>query len=68
MKRFLEGKPDFPKSGKSGYVHPTKVRDMLERSVYARCLEAPNWGVTLCKGHHEADCVEKLFLDCAVID
>ena len=54
VKRFLEGKPDFPKSGKSGYVHPTKVRDMLERSVYAGCVEAPNWGVTLRKGHHEA--------------
>lgn len=53
VKRFLEGKPDFPKSGKSGYVHPSKVREMLERSVYAGCVEAPNWGVSLRKGHHE---------------
>lgn len=53
VKRFLEGKPDFPKSGPSGYVHPTKVKDMLERAVYAGCVEAPNWGVSVRRGHHE---------------
>ena len=53
VQRFLESKPDFPKSGKSGYVHPSKVKDMLQRSVYAGCVEAPNWGVSVRKGHHE---------------
>ncbi|WP_051487809.1 recombinase family protein [Roseivivax marinus] len=53
VKRFLEGKPDFPKSGPSGYVHPSRVKDMLERAVYAGCVEAPNWGVGLRRGHHQ---------------
>ncbi len=53
VKRFLERQPDFPKSGASGYVHPTKVKDMLQRAVYAGCVDAPDWGVTLRKGHHE---------------
>lgn len=53
VKRFLEGKPEFPKSGASGYVHPSKVKDMLMRAVYAGYVEAPVWGVSLRKGHHE---------------
>jgi DNA invertase Pin-like site-specific DNA recombinase len=42
VKRFLESKPDFPKSGASGYVHPSKVKDMLQRAVYAGYVEAPD--------------------------
>ncbi|MEM9099035.1 MAG: recombinase family protein [Pseudomonadota bacterium] len=53
VKRFLESKPAFPKSGPSGYVHPTKVKDILMRAVYAGYVEATDWGVGLCKGHHE---------------
>ncbi len=53
VKRFFESKPDFPKSGASGYVHPTKVKDMLQRSAYAGYVDAPDWGVSLRKGHHE---------------
>lgn len=53
VKRFLESKPDFPKSGSSGYVHPSKVKDILTRSVYAGYVEAPDWGVSLRKGYHE---------------
>ena len=53
VKRFLEGKPEFPKSGKSGYVHPSKVKAILQRSVYAGVVEAPCWGVSMRKGHHE---------------
>ena len=45
MKRFLESKPDFPKSGKTNYVHPSKVKDILQRPVYAGYVEAPEWGV-----------------------
>ena len=53
VKRFLESKPEFPKSGESGYVHPSKVKDILRRPVYAGYVEAPDWGVSLRKGHHE---------------
>lgn len=53
VKRYLEDQPAFPKSGKSGYVHPSKVKDMLQRAVYAGCVEAPDWGVALRKGYHE---------------
>ena len=53
VKRFLERQPDFPKSGASGYVHPSKVKDMLQRAVYAGCVEAPEWNVSLRKGQHE---------------
>ncbi|MEM8774969.1 MAG: recombinase family protein [Pseudomonadota bacterium] len=54
VKRFLESQPSFPTSGKSGYVHPSKVKDILQRAVYAGCVDAPDWGVSLRKGHHEA--------------
>ena len=53
VKRFLESKPDFPKSGKTHYVHPSKVKDILQRPVYAGYVDAPKWGVSLRKGHHE---------------
>ena len=53
VKRFLESQPAFPKSGDSGYVHPSKVKDMLMKPVYAGYIEAPNWDVSLRKGHHE---------------
>lgn len=35
VKRFFEARPEFPKSGKSGYVHPSKVKEMLQKPVYA---------------------------------
>ena len=54
VKRFLESQPAFPKSGASGYVHPSKVKDILQRAVYAGCVEAPDWGVSIRNGHHEA--------------
>lgn len=53
VKHFLESKPDFPKSGKNGYVHPTRVRDMLRRAIYAGYVEKREWGVGLHKGQHE---------------
>lgn len=52
VKRFFEAKPEFPKGGKSGYVHPSKVKEMLQKPVYAGYVDAPNWGVQLRKGHH----------------
>jgi len=53
VKRFLESQPDFPKSGPSGYVHPSKVKDILMKPIYAGYVSAPGWGVSLRKGHHE---------------
>jgi site-specific DNA recombinase len=53
VRRFLESKPEFPKSGTSGYVHPSKVKDMLMKPIYAGHVEAPSWNVSLRKGHHE---------------
>lgn len=44
IKRFLESKPDFPRSGKTNYVHPSTVKDILQRPVYAGYVEAPDWG------------------------
>jgi len=53
VKRFLESKPEFPKSGASGYVHPTRVKAMLQRPLYAGYVNATDWDVSLRKGHHE---------------
>jgi hypothetical protein len=33
VKRFLNAPPKFLKGGASGYVQPSKVRDMLQRVV-----------------------------------
>ncbi|MGD1924650.1 MAG: recombinase family protein [Paracoccaceae bacterium] len=44
---------EFPKSSRSGEVRQTKVREILERPTYAGYIEAPNWGVSLRKCHHE---------------
>jgi site-specific DNA recombinase len=54
VQRFFESKPNFPKSYADGRVRITKVREILERPTYAGFVEAPNWGVSLRKGHHEA--------------
>lgn len=53
MKRFFESKPEFPKSSKNRSVRITKVKEILERVTCAGCVENPNWGVSLRKGHHE---------------
>lgn len=52
VKRFLESRPEFPKAA-SEVVLNQNVTNILTRSVYAGFVEAPNWGVTLRKGHHE---------------
>ena len=54
VKRFLESKPEFPKSGVRGYVHLSKVKDILQQPVYAGMVEVSDWGVSMRKGHHEA--------------
>ena len=52
VKRWLEQQPAFPKSA-GGRVRNMEVTRLLSRSVYAGFVEAPNWGVSLRKGHHE---------------
>src|SRR5690606_11113605 len=52
VKRFLEDQPAFPRA-KNGVVLYQNVTNILVRSVYAGYVEAPNWGVSLRKGHHE---------------
>jgi site-specific DNA recombinase len=52
VKRFLETQPAFPKT-RSGIVRNQEVTRLLTRLVYAGYVEAPNWGISLRKGHHE---------------
>jgi site-specific DNA recombinase len=40
-------------TGSRGEVRFFKVTRMLQRKVYAGYVEAPQWGVSLRKGHHE---------------
>ena len=49
--RFLEAHPSFPSKGRP--IAQTKVKDHLERVLYAGYIEAPNWNVSRRKGHHE---------------
>ena len=53
VKRFLESKPEFPKDLPNGEIRFWKVTKLLKRSTYAGYVEAPNWGVSIRKGHHE---------------
>ncbi len=53
VKRFLEAQPAFPKS-REGIVRNQEVTRLLTRPVYAGYVEAPAWGVSLRKGHHDA--------------
>jgi len=52
VKRFLETQPAFPKT-RGGIVRNQEVTRLLTRPVYAGYVEAPAWGVSLRKGHHE---------------
>ncbi len=52
VKRFFEAQPAFPKNRK-GIVINQKVNDILTRPVYAGLVAAPNWGISVRKGHHE---------------
>ena len=53
VKRFLETKPEFPKDLPNGEIRFWKVTKLLQRATYAGYVEAPKWGVSLRKGHHE---------------
>ena len=53
VKRFLESRPEYPKELPNGEIRAQRVTDLLTRSVYTGYVEAPNWDVSLRKGHHE---------------
>jgi site-specific DNA recombinase len=52
VRRFLASHPEYPRD-RSGEVRAQRVTDLLKRPIYAGYVEAPDWGVTLRKGHHE---------------
>ena len=54
VKRFLERQPTFPKDLPGGEIRNQRIYELLTRVIYAGYVEAPNWGVSLRKGHHEA--------------
>ena len=51
--RFLEGMPEYPKSA-NGKIHFSRIKELIERPVYAGYIDAPNWDISLRKGRHEA--------------
>lgn len=53
VKRFLERQPSFPKDLPNGEIRNQRIADLLNRVVYAGYVEAPNWNVSLRKGHHD---------------
>ena len=53
IKRFLETQPAFPKDLPNGQIRQQKVSDLLNRVIYAGCIEHEDWGITRRKGHHE---------------
>ena len=53
VKRFLESQPDFPKDFADGTIRYEKVVRLFRRVHYAGYIEAPDWDVSLRKGHHE---------------
>jgi site-specific DNA recombinase len=52
LQRFLEANPLYPKDSNGG-IHSSRIRELLERPVYAGYIEAPNWNVSRRKGRHE---------------
>ena len=51
--RFLQDNPLFPKDS-TGIVRHQRVGILLAQCAYAGYVEAPNWGVSLRPGQHEA--------------
>ena len=53
VKRFLEGKPAFPKDTPAGEIRWQRVQRLLSHLTYAGYVEAPKWDVSARRGHHE---------------
>jgi site-specific DNA recombinase len=54
VKRFLDGKPEFPKDYNGTEVRFDRVTFLLKHTIYAGYIEKPEWNVPLTKGQHEA--------------
>ncbi len=52
VKHFLEKCAEFPRH-KNGEIHFQRVRQLLERSIYAGYITVKKWDIHLLKGHHE---------------
>ena len=53
VKRFLDTKPEFPKSYRETEVHFDKVKRMLTNVLYAGFLQFPKWGIPLTEAQHD---------------
>ena len=53
VKRFLESFPTYPKDTPKDEIHPQTVVRLLGKAVYAGCVSAPEWGVSMREGQHE---------------
>ncbi|MHA3976478.1 recombinase family protein [Halovulum sp. GXIMD14794] len=53
VKRFLEGKPALPKDTPVGEIRWQRVQRILSHLTYTAYVEAPKWGVSARRGHHE---------------
>ncbi len=53
VRRFLLDHPLFPKSAAGNLAH-SRIGQILRQCAYAGCVEAPKWGVSMRKGHHQA--------------
>ncbi len=53
VKRYLEAQPEFPKDLPGGGIRGQKVKDILNRVLYAGYLEHEPWGVSLRPAQHE---------------
>jgi site-specific DNA recombinase len=54
VKRFLEGKPEYPKDMPNGELRNQTIARLLEQLLYAGYLESPDWGVLRRKANHDA--------------
>ncbi|MCK4946704.1 MAG: recombinase family protein, partial [Alphaproteobacteria bacterium] len=52
VQRFFESQNEFPKDRK-GCVHLQRIREILERSLYAGYIDVPKWNLSLQPGKHE---------------
>ncbi|MGH1351649.1 MAG: recombinase family protein, partial [Methyloligellaceae bacterium] len=53
VKRYLESHPSFPLV-KKGTVNKQRIRELLERILYAGYIDVPDWGINMQPGKHEA--------------
>ncbi len=52
VRRFLESQPLYPR-GRNGIIYNSRVKELLERVVYAGYVEAPSWNIARREGKHE---------------